>query len=532
MNKDSEAEIFDGAGYDESADSPKRKESSKPSLHKNSSSGLKAGFADDNKQFTYYINFFEKYKNSVPHLSRNISERIKIKVVNGKGKPVFNQKVEIQNSSGSEITSGQTHSDGSFFFYPSHFSGSKFFVKVRAKRIPLQRQGKREIEISTSSQQNKRPGMDIVFIMDTTGSMGEEIRRLKNTIEIIYLNLQEIRNAGKIRFGMVLYRDKGDSYRTRTIDLTDNLQDFQTELAKVEADGGGDYPEDLQEALHQSIRGISWNQQAIKLGYIITDASLHLDYQTDLNYIQSCEQAKKQGIKFHSIGTGGLPIQGEFVLRQISQLTYGKYIFLTYGEKGESEGGKTASVSHHTGANYNTDKLESIIIKFSREEIENINGKQQDTSEYFLANPSDHEKKEETLKQLFQMALGQLVDYSNLRIKPDTTVSILPVSPQENRNSEYFSEQLLLSLRQVNRFTIVDRDNMQKILEEIKFGQQGLSSEAERIRAGKLLGAETLLTSKLYQKKNNFEMYLKLIRTETGEVLSVSKLVIAKDLGI
>ncbi len=60
---------------------------------------------------------------------------------------------------------------------------------------------------------------------------------------------------------------------------------------------------------------------------------------------------------------------GEFILRQISQYTQGRYIFLTYGERGESEGGKEGSVSHHTGANFQTDKLESIIIRFAKEEL-------------------------------------------------------------------------------------------------------------------------------------------------------------------
>ncbi len=64
---------------------------------------------------------------------------------------------------------------------------------------------------------------------------------------------------------------------------------------------------------------------------------------------------------------GGLDLGGEYVLRQISQYTYGTYIFLTYGERGESEGGVAGSVSHHTGANYQTDRLEAIIIRLARQ---------------------------------------------------------------------------------------------------------------------------------------------------------------------
>mgnify|MGYP000208115186 CR=1 FL=1 len=51
------------------------------------------------------------------------------------------------------------------------------------------------------------------------------------------------------------------------------------------------------------------------------------------------------------------------MLRQIAQFTGGRYIFLTYGESGESDGGTPATVSHHTGSNWQSRDLDAIVMK-------------------------------------------------------------------------------------------------------------------------------------------------------------------------
>jgi hypothetical protein len=133
---------------------------------------------------------------------------------------------------------------------------------------------------------------------------------------------------------------------------------------------------------------VSWNRDGIRLAFVITDAPAHLDeYGPSYTYVDAVHDARKLGIKFFSVGTGGLPLEGELVLRQVAQYTYGKYIFLTYGESGESEGGAPGSVSHHTGANFRTDKLETIIIRFAKEELAFLtNQPLQESEDYFQAN--------------------------------------------------------------------------------------------------------------------------------------------------
>jgi hypothetical protein len=377
--------------------------------------------------------------------------------------------------------------------------------------------------------------LDIVFVFDTTGSMGEEIERLKTTIEIINLNLTSMAARPKVRFGMVLYKDTGDSYRTKVVPLTDDLYGFQRELNRVTAGGGGDYPEDLEAALADLFTSIDWNPDGIRLAFIITDAPPQLRADT-YTYADAVHDARELGVKIFSVGTGGLDSAGEYALRQIAQYTYGKYIFLTYGESGESEGGAPGSVSHHTGANYQTDKLEAIIIRLAREELSHLTDVSvQDDEDYFRASEVAEGQRSETLAKLFEMALGQLVDYSSYGIDPGTPAAALPIVPNPESlklDAEYFGDALTDALARNGSFRMVERRDLQRILAELELQLSGLADEANAARVGRLLGAELLVSGSLYRRSEGFELFIRLVRVESGEILAVAKAVIAPGLGI
>ena len=275
---------------------------------------------------------------------------------------------------------GKTYADGSFFIYPlqAELNAKSIDAEVeyqnQTKIIKIDRNGPRQVDIVLDVKRESYQSIpiDLLFILDVTGSMGEELERLKTSIEIINLNIASLNIRPDIRFGLVSYRDQDDDFITKLIPFTSDLQAFQREINKLDAKGGGDDPEDLQSALKDAMQKMNWNDQGIRLAFIITDAAIHLDYGQKYTYVRAAEEAKAKGIKIFSVGTGGLDIAGEYILRQISQYTYGKYIFLTYGEEGESEGGRPGSVSHHTGSNFQTDKLEAIIIHFAKEELSHL----------------------------------------------------------------------------------------------------------------------------------------------------------------
>lgn len=510
-----------------------------------SESGLKAGYSDDNRQFNYFVNFLEEY-NTVPHLNLDISERIIFYVKDKNNLSIPNAEVLIK-SGGSIITRGATLADGSFRFFPSLFSrGLKNFEVLvqdpssgQKTGDQFTRDGRRQIDLSLNTKREieDRTPLDILFILDTTGSMGEEIQRLKATIQLIHLNLSSLSTKPALRFGLVLYKDDGDEeYRTQIVHLTDDLDEFQNELNKVEAYGGGDTPEDLQAALKDSMKEIRWNPEGIRMAFIITDAPPHLDYGQEYDYALASVEAKEKGIKIHTVGTGGLPLDGEYILRQISQFTSGRYIFLTYGEQGESGGGTAGSVSHHTGANFQTDKLEAIIIRFAKEELSHLSDRPLDVDDpFFEANKIDTEKKEETLDTLFGMAMEQLRDYSSYAVDIKTKAAVVPFSfnPEGlSLDAEYFTERLILSAEVSDVFKLVERKDIQKILEEQNIQLSGVTEGEDAVKIGQILNAEVLITGNLFGKDDAFELFLRLVRVETGEILSVTRSVIDRKLGI
>ncbi len=514
-----------------------------------SASGLRAGYSDDNAQFNYFTAFLEQY-GSVPHIPYDIRERLSVRVLDAKGKSVPNALITVSLGS-RELARGVSHADGLFRFYPAAFSvqggldaSAAFDLTIQAggrrDRIQMKRDGPRLIEHRLGSSRSiAQPiPLDILFILDTTGSMGEEIERLRATIEIIYANASALKPRPLVRFGLVLYKDRGDEYVTRVVPFTEDLGGFQDELDAVYASGGGDRPEDLQAALFDSLNSMDWNANGIRLAFAITDADAQLYDDQDYDYVRAANDARERGIKIYTIGTGGLPLEGEYVLRQIAQLSDARYIFLSYGEQGESEGGAPGSVSHHTGSNYATDKLEAIIIRFIKEEVAYLSDTPLDQDQgYFSADRVDSESRDETMGKLFAEALGNLLDYSSYRILPATPLGLLPIVGADSAlalNAEYFGERLILAAAALDpkRFTMVERKDIQKLLEELELQLSGLADEAGIAKLGGFLGADVVISGSLYKRTEGYELFLKLMRVSTAELLSVTRAKIDFDLGL
>lgn len=520
---------------------------------KSSQSGLKAGYADDNQQYNLYLNFLKKFE-KVPHIDTKVGGRVIIQVVDKEGRPFAGLPVKVLGPDGALLgPAARTYSDGSFMFFtdqaPATVQNFDFRVTAPNKktyRLGFTREGKRRyrLKLPVARQVPDRVPVDIAFVFDTTGSMGEEIARLKTSIELIFLNLQSVSEKLDIRLGMVLYKDQRESYRTKTVPFTRDLASFQKTLNKVSAGGGGDGPEDLQAALEDGLKKLKWREDGVRLGYIITDAPPHLDYGQQFTYASAAENARQRGIRFFSIGTGGLPVAGEIVLRQIAQYTGGKYIFLTYGERGESAGGKEGSVSHHTGENFTSEKLETIIIRFTKEEIAHWIDLDMSTEiPWFAAKKIPSETREKTLEKLFSRACGQLIDFSTYPIagKEKSTAAVLPlvvkkssgVPVHDEATREFFSEQLKLALNAKKVFRLVARgDDFQKVMKETKLNMAGLTNLKNAAAFGKKAGAEYLVLGTLYPGKDKHTLFLKLVRTGTAEVLSVTKALIDTRLGL
>ncbi len=152
------------------------------------------------------------------------------------------------------------------------------------------------------------PKVDVVFVLDTTGSMSGLIQTAKEKIWSIATTMASARQTPEIRIGLVAYRDRGDAYVTRIVDLSSDLDSVYATLMDFEANGGGDTPESVNKALYDAVHNMSWSQddQAYQVIFLVGDAPPHMDYN-EVRYPEIVATALEKGIVINTIQCGELP---------------------------------------------------------------------------------------------------------------------------------------------------------------------------------------------------------------------------------
>jgi hypothetical protein len=211
--------------------------------------------------------------------------------------------------------------------------------------------------------------LDVLFLLDATGSMGDEISQIQNTLASIAARIDGIEPRPELRFGLVAYRDRGDEYVTRVYDFTPDVALFQQLLASVRADGGGDTPESLNEGLHRALEDVHWAEDAVRLTFLVADAPPHLDYEQDYDYVQEARQAVVKGVKIYTIAASNSDDQAEYVFRQLSQQTLAHFIFLTY-QPGQESGAPGDTTTHHVDpAAFTVERLDDLVVQVVEREL-------------------------------------------------------------------------------------------------------------------------------------------------------------------
>ncbi len=173
---------------------------------------------------------------------------------------------------------------------------------------------------------NERPKVEVVFVLDTTGSMTDLIQTAKEKIWSIASTMASAQNAPEIRMGLVAYRDRGDEYITHRIDLSSDLDTMYANLMNFKADGGGDGPESVNQALFEAVNKMSWSQDddTYKAVFLVGDAPAHMDYQNDVKYPVTIANALKKGIVVNTIQCGQDPTAMQN-WQHVAQLANGEY---------------------------------------------------------------------------------------------------------------------------------------------------------------------------------------------------------------
>ncbi len=345
---------------------------------------LRAGTTDDNKDFDAYLAFLEGWTERDGVSGRfdamEVSGRRWVVVRDAMGAPLPGAQVSVLDPTTERVVwSGTTYGDGRMPFYPELNPAGAPDVKasitpeggwivqaLSGSTMTAQRwmDGQTELELRLDVEPAVGPvQVDVAFVIDTTGSMSDEISRIKQTL----LNLTERlgdEQEVELRYGAVLYRDLGDVYVTSRHPFTSDLEAFDAALQGIQAGGGGDMPESLNQGLAEAVGSLEWREDVAKVAFVIADAPPHTDYQEDISYSYSAASALHQGIRIHTVAASGLDDLGSLVFRQVAQLTRGKFIFIEYGSVAAS------AMDHGVTGPVSANNLDDILYQQIRSEIQ------------------------------------------------------------------------------------------------------------------------------------------------------------------
>ena len=171
--------------------------------------------------------------------------------------------------------------------------------------------------------------VQIAFMVDATGSMGDELEFLKMDLKKVINEAQKANNQLKISTGTVFYRDEGDEYVVKHSPFTEDINQTTEFISQQRADGGGDFPEAVDKAFVQ-LNQLQWQPEArTRIAFLVLDAPPHNKPAVISSIQYSVKTAAASGIKLIPVVASGIDKTTEFLMRFIAMYTNGTYVFIT-----------------------------------------------------------------------------------------------------------------------------------------------------------------------------------------------------------
>ncbi len=188
--------------------------------------------------------------------------------------------------------------------------------------------GEIDVDLSEIQEDDTPVRLDLMFVIDTTGSMGDELEYLCTEMRDVIARVKEETGA-EIRISVNFYRDKGDDYVVKDYDFTEDINDIMNILLKQSAQGGGDIPEAVHTALKNAVYEHSWNTgNSVKLMFLVLDAPPHDDKDIVEELNKTVTDAAAEGIRIIPVAASGADSDTQMMLRNIAVLTGGTFVFL------------------------------------------------------------------------------------------------------------------------------------------------------------------------------------------------------------
>ena len=293
-----------------------------------------------------------------------LDNRIVVTVRDSSGAPVYGAKVQgigysaVTDSEGraylfckdSQLVKGKseftvTYNDGSQTFSETVSGDSEFTFTLDGEAKPAAKT------------------LDLMIMCDTTGSMGDELEYLKAELEDVVTRIKQENANIPVRISVNFYRDEGDEYVVREFPFTTDLDAAVRAISEQGAEGGGDTPEAVHTALNSAVNSHDWDEDSIKVMFLVLDAPPHDDVQVIDEVVKHTRTAAEKGIRIVPVAASGVDKSCEYLLRSMAIMTGGTYTFLT------DDSGIGFSHTEPTIGAYDVEKLNDMMVRIAGEYI-------------------------------------------------------------------------------------------------------------------------------------------------------------------
>ena len=308
---------------------------------------ITAGAWNDNENYEMWVNLFmqgdtELNRNNGKFLSYtsnnknwgfNSLNRVKVNVACD-GKAVAGAEVVANGDDGAVLFKAISDAQGNAYLFTNAESGSITVTSGEGSATAEFSAEKRELTLELEASAEKLNVIELMFVVDVTGSMGDELSFLKAELGDIINKIAANDEQTQIKLAFLFYRDNGDSVPFKFCDfleITDasGLDKALATLKSQSASGGGDYEEAVDEALEMAVNA-QWSTGATtKLIFHVLDAPAHSGSKYETRFNQAVVKAAEQGIRISPILCSGAAEITEYTMRQAAIYTGGTFIFVT-----------------------------------------------------------------------------------------------------------------------------------------------------------------------------------------------------------
>ena len=290
---------------------------------------------------------------------------VPVKVIDQEGYACFNADVYLLDEQNNELYHAVSDAHGNaYLLYNLNKDENEkpVSVKVGDATYPVNFDGITEAKLNDFTVEINY--LDLMLMIDTTGSMSDELTYLQTELENVIETIAEDNQVLSIRLSVNFYRDESDDYVIKAYDFTDDIEKAVTQLNAQRTDGGGDYPEAVHKALANIIDDHDWRNNAVKLCFFVLDAPPHSEQEIrDINtkMQKSIEKMSANGVRLIPVASSGVDTETEFLLRSWSLMTGGTYTFLT------NHSGVGNDHLEPTIGDYEVEKLNDLMVRIIRE---------------------------------------------------------------------------------------------------------------------------------------------------------------------